>query len=86
MSDYAGQKNVWVYNDLDADDCYVYWMTPLDPGETTGLALQNVTLIKQPNGAFYYAVHVDMEAVSPDQLSLWTGVPQKIMDALIANG
>jgi hypothetical protein len=82
LSAFTGQRNVWVYNDVNPDDYYVYWIGALEPGETTANAFESVELIKQPDGKFYYAIHVDMEAVSEDQLSQWTDVPTPIFDAL----
>jgi len=48
---------------------WVYWGQPLAPdGDVTSLLLDSVRLIKQPDGSFYYVVHTDMEAVSPDEI------------------
>jgi hypothetical protein len=68
-SRYAG--GVWVYT--DTDPYYLYWSNPLGSGETTGDALGTVELVSQPDSAFYYAIHVDLEAVSKDELSAWLG-------------
>jgi alternate signal-mediated exported protein len=84
LSAWKGGQSVWVYNDLDPDDTYVYWIAALSPGDTTANALDSVELIKQPDGAFYYAVHVDLEAVSKNELSEWRDIPAEIYEALKA--
>jgi hypothetical protein len=82
LSSWDGQTNVWVYNDTDPDDFYVYWIGAIRPGDTTANSLESLELITQPSGAFYYAVHVDLEAVSLDQFSAWTGVPSSVKTVL----
>ncbi|MDR0862321.1 MAG: hypothetical protein LBN30_06080 [Oscillospiraceae bacterium] len=79
-----GQTGVWVYNDTDVSDTYVYWVGLLRPGQTTADAFESVGLIKQPDGTFYYAIHVDMEAISPDELPTWTSIPASVKAALEA--
>ena len=58
----------WV---LDSDG-WAYWANPLLPGDKTTLLMDMVTLIDAPEGTFYYAVHTSMQAVSNDELNLWT--------------
>jgi hypothetical protein len=88
LSAYKGEENVWVYNDTDPDDFYVYWIGALKPDDVTANVFESLQLILQPDGSFYYAIHVDMEAVSTDHLSDWAGVPAEIGNALngILNG
>jgi hypothetical protein len=86
LSRFNGQRNVWVYNDVNTDDCYVYWIGALAPGETTQNAMDSVELLREPSGEFYYAIHVDMEAVSENCLAEWTDVPAEILAALSGGG
>lgn len=59
----------WIYDDsTGVTEPYAYWGMPLTQGETTADFLQSVTLVKQPEGKFYYAIRVDMETVIRDQL------------------
>ena len=62
---------IWVYDNTNPNDPYFYWSLPLKPGQTTDQLLKSVTLINQPNGDFFYGIHVDMEAVSADQYAEW---------------
>ncbi|MCL2748117.1 MAG: hypothetical protein FWE59_05610 [Oscillospiraceae bacterium] len=71
----SGSK--WVYDDVNGTG-WVYWVAFLQPGTTTLNLLEAVDLIKQPNGPFYYVIHVDMQAISPDRLNDWTDMPQNI--------
>ena len=71
----SGSK--WVYDDVYGTG-WVYWVEFLQPGTTTLNLLEAVELIKQPNGPFYYAIHVDMEAISKDELGRWTDMPGEI--------
>lgn len=74
---------------------WVYWGEALAPGARTEDLLKSITLISQPEDAFYYAIHTDMQAVSFSELGNWatyydaatsTAKPddnaQKIIDAL----
>ncbi|MDR0906106.1 MAG: hypothetical protein LBN00_08050 [Oscillospiraceae bacterium] len=77
-STYAG--GVWLYDDVTGSPAqnYVYWSEPLAAGDTTAKVLDTVELIKQPEGPFYYALHVDLEAISEDALVKWTGVDYQV--------
>ncbi|MDR0838416.1 MAG: Ig-like domain-containing protein [Oscillospiraceae bacterium] len=83
----GGAKPVakWIYDDRDVANPYAYWGEALKPGETTADLLKSVKLIEQPDGSFYYAIHVEMEAVSFDELGSWTDAPQEITDAIVNN-
>jgi len=82
----AGAEPVakWILDD-DCPEGWAYWGEALRPGGRTSMLLESVTLIKQPEGPFYYAIHVDMQAASIYQLSAFTGMPQEIADALRGN-
>jgi hypothetical protein len=78
----------WIYDDtadyknFNPETPYVYWGEPLAPGETTPELLKSVKLIQQPDGAFYYAIHTDMEAVSLNELAVeWSDAPDSSKDA-----
>jgi pilin isopeptide linkage protein len=71
----------WVY---DPADGWVSWAEPLIPGESTGLLLDEVNLIKTPSSDWSYAILAEMEAHSPDgslvdnsqnKENLFSGVP-----------
>jgi len=57
----------WVVDDTN-DEGWVYWGRALEPGTGTSLFMESVTLVKQPDGSFYYVIHTDMQAVSLDEL------------------
>lgn len=44
----------WVY-DVDG---WAYWAQPIEPGETTGLLLNGIEPQREPDDAYYYAIHV----------------------------
>lgn len=65
----------WVV-DTNSPEGWVYWMSPLAPGQKTSDLLKAMDLIKQPGDAFYYALHVDMQAVCFNELDNWiTDIP-----------
>jgi hypothetical protein len=67
MSDWNGEiGNFWV---LD-EDGWAYWAAPLASGDATGLLLSEVTLINEPLGEWYYAIHVNVEIANPSQLPM----------------
>lgn len=58
---------VWIADTQSAEG-YIYWGQPLKVGETTSSFFQALKLRKQPSGSFYYALHVDMEALPVDEV------------------
>ncbi|MDR0906078.1 MAG: Ig-like domain-containing protein [Oscillospiraceae bacterium] len=76
----------WIYDNRDVANPFVYWGEALEPGTTTPNLLESIRLINQPDGAFYYALHVDMEALSIDELVKsnpeWQDAPQEIIDSI----
>ncbi|MCL2106718.1 MAG: Ig-like domain-containing protein [Oscillospiraceae bacterium] len=58
----------WIVDDSPNGDGWAYWGQPLLPESETANLLDTVKLISQPDGSFYYVIHVDMEAVSLDEL------------------
>jgi hypothetical protein len=87
----------WVYDDRLGGTNWVYWGQALEPqnadgsnpNSTTSNLLETIELLLQPRGEFYYAVHVDMEALSLDELggnyAQWQDAPREIIDAYIGN-
>ncbi|MDR3314109.1 MAG: Ig-like domain-containing protein [Oscillospiraceae bacterium] len=69
LSDWDGKPVAkWILDDSNADG-WAYWGQPLHTdGDTTANLLNSVALINQPDGEFYYVIHVDMESVSLDEL------------------
>jgi len=57
----------WVIDTAD-DEGWVYWGRSLDPGDDTAFLMESVSLVKQPEGSFYYVIHTEMQAVSFDEL------------------
>ncbi|MCL2352259.1 MAG: Ig-like domain-containing protein [Firmicutes bacterium] len=74
----------WILDD-SSDSGYAYWGQPLGTSTETTNILDSVSLLKQPDGSFYYAIHTDMESVSFDQLSDWTDMPQEVSDSFLNN-
>jgi len=71
----------WIYDDLAATAStapYVYWGAPLAPGQTTTNFLESVTLLKQPKDRFFYAIRVDMETVTKDDIDKLVDLPGNI--------
>ena len=67
----------WVYDDLFSTG-WVYWMQQLAPGQTSENLLEQVELIREPDGPHYYNIHTDMQAVSYSDLHRWTDMPDEI--------
>jgi len=84
LSEWNGKPGpFWILDDSSqyASSGWAYWGEPLNPESSTSDLLKSVSLIKQPDGSFYYVVHADMQAVSLDDLSQWTDMPGEIKDA-----
>jgi hypothetical protein len=68
-------------------DAWIYWGIALTPGTETDDFIKSITLTEQPDGAFYYAIHTELEALSKDELrgedTAWEDMPQKVKDAYI---
>jgi len=58
--------NFWI---LDEADGWVYWASALAPGESTSNILESVKLDVMPGANFEYYIHIDMEAVTLDELT-----------------
>lgn len=67
--EYKGQPvDKWIIEDRN-DSGWVYWGRPLaTDGDKTELFMENVSLIKQPDGNFYYIIHTELESISFDEL------------------
>ena len=93
FADRAGNNGApvakWIYNDQDLAHPYFYWGQFLAPGEGSALLLESLRLLRQPAGAFYYAMHVDMDALSIDELMgedpAWNGPEDTIPPAVKAS-
>jgi hypothetical protein len=79
----------WIIDDRDILDPWVYWGQALQPGEETSKFMEAVELIKQPNGDFYYAIHVELQALSIDELAgdapEWTDAPAEIIESIVGS-
>ena len=82
LSDWNGQPvAAWILDDSGTEG-WAYWGEALRPGDETTKILEKITLIQQPDGPFYYAIHVDMQAADLYQLAAnFDGIPQKVDDS-----
>ncbi len=68
MADWIAAGSVpgpfWVY---DADG-WAYWAQAIQPGEATGLLLDEITQISKPAGKSYYAIHVVSQFATADDI------------------
>jgi len=82
LSDWDGQPAAaWILDDT-SDEGWAYWGEALRPGGSTSKLLESIKLIRQPDGPFYYAIHVDMQAADTYQLiSNFDGMPDKVKDS-----
>jgi len=62
--------NFWV---IDTDG-WAYWASPLQPGQATSLLLDSIS-INEPDGSWFYAIHVIGEFASRSSLSDWENSP-----------
>jgi|GEM_PF-1912424 len=62
--------NFWVLDDTDSEG-WLYWATAIAPGESTSNILESVTLDVMPGASFEYYIHIDMEAVTLEDLDKW---------------
>ena len=82
--------NKWVVDDrIDSSDkpvCpdgWVYWIGSLAPKQYSSDFLRSISLLRQPDDAFYYAIHTDMQAVSFSELDRWTEAPADLIDVIV---
>ena len=47
-------------------DGWAYWASPLNPGESTGLLLNKITQMEQPEEDFFYEINVIVQMASKD--------------------
>ena len=82
MSEWDGLPvDKWILDDVSAakDEGWAYWGKALQPDVETSKLMESIELIKQPDGPFYYALHVDMQAADIYQLkSNFVGMPTEI--------
>ncbi|MDR1927218.1 MAG: Ig-like domain-containing protein [Oscillospiraceae bacterium] len=81
--------NKWIIDDTN-NSGWVYWGQALQTQTQTEDFLKAVSLIKQPDGEFYYAIHVEMDAISLSELKdpnsdAWKDANQKVIDSILAN-
>jgi len=80
LSDWDGQPvAAWILDDEDAEG-WAYWGQALRPGESTAKLLESIKLVEQPDGPFYYAIHVDMQAVDW-YIDFFEDAPELISDS-----
>ena len=66
MADWNGSiGNYWV---LD-EDGWCYWAAPLTPQTATGLLLSGIILNKAPDLTWYYAIHVEAQMATVDEVN-----------------
>lgn len=77
----------WIVDTRSTGEGWVYWGDTLehsnqnnDPNNITSMLLESIKLIKQPKGRAEYRIHVNMDAVSFEDLDDWQNAPQEIMD------
>ncbi|AMC93926.1 hypothetical protein AOC36_07985 [Erysipelothrix larvae] len=78
----------WII-DTHSEEGWVYWGQPLEhsttatvPTTMTSNFLESVSLVKQPNGKANYDINVYLDAVSYEDLDLWTDANQDILGML----
>ncbi|MCL2671400.1 MAG: hypothetical protein FWF10_05135, partial [Clostridiales bacterium] len=68
------EVDMWIIDDM-SNSGWVYWGRVLHTdGDITADFMRSVSLKEQPEGSFYYVIHVELEAVSHDELSNWGNV------------
>lgn len=71
-------------------DGWCYWATYLPVATTTSNIMENVRLLQVPNDALDYEIHIDMQAITQDELDkqtggaydVWPEMPTEIRTAL----
>jgi len=80
LSEWDGQPvAAWILDD-GSDEGWAYWGEALRPGENTAKLLESITLLQRPDGPYYYAIHVDMQAVDW-YIDFFDDAPQPIADS-----
>lgn len=73
--DDTGRKTYkgWVIDDSEGGNGWAYWSQWLQPGDTTGILLNGVTVDAElVNAGYQYDIDVDFEAVDREDEGLWT--------------
>ena len=83
LSEWDGEPvDAWIIDDgVASTQGWVYWGRELMVGETTANFLETVRLIEQPDGDFYYVIHVHMYHVAFESLDTWTDMPIAVANA-----
>jgi len=63
-------KDVWVANGK-VGGSIVFWSSPLAPGQSTKNLLDKVTLTAMPGAKLEYIIHVEMQAMTFDSVSMY---------------
>lgn len=61
--------NFWVWD----EDGWAYWASPIEPGETTGLLLDEITHENPPSDSWYYGINVVGQFVTADDIGFLNG-------------
>ena len=81
LSDWDGQPAAaWILDDTIGGGGWAYWGEALKPGESSARLLESITLLRRPEGPYYYAIHVDMQAVDW-YIDFFDDAPQAIRDS-----
>lgn len=60
----ARTGNFWVWD----EDGWAYWAQPIEPGETTGLLLDEIVHANPPSDSWYYGINVVGQFVTADDI------------------
>ncbi|QIK69362.1 hypothetical protein G7062_03205 [Erysipelothrix sp. HDW6C] len=90
LDSWDGQPTAKWILDTTSTQGWAYWGEALvhgtdiseNPESVTSKILESVTLVEQPHGAAEYYIHVNMDAVSKNDLPLWDDAPEKVTNAL----
>lgn len=72
----------WIL-DTRNEEGYMYWGDVLKYDESTAHILESVELLKNVDGMFYYAHHLDLEAVSKDDLEFFDNMPTLLKEEFL---
>ena len=75
--DEKAAQGYWVYD----TDGWAYWSKPIQPGETTGLLLDGVTMSRVPDENWYYGINVVGQFVTAGDLSAFNMGDETMTDA-----
>ena len=86
LADGSPAVDKWIIDDV-SNSGWVYWGRALrTDGDMTSTFMDSVSLKVQPDGCFYYVIHVELDAISYGELGSWGDIGDGFINQPGGNG